>query len=160
MTKMKKRKPKTLTTPRFRRAPPSLLPPEFPRFPRAALVGLWFWLCVALMASPSGSVQASQRADEASYALIFGTVWGPSGLPLYGVRVKVRRSDQKKARWELYSDHRGEFAQRVPAGKADYILWADVKGYKSPGGKRLEPGPQVTVHVENDERVDTGLHLN
>jgi hypothetical protein len=160
MTKMKKRKPKTLTTPRFRRAPPSLLPPEFPRIPRAALVGLLAWLCFALTASPSWSVQASKRADETSYALIFGTVWGPSGLPLYGVKVKVRRSDQKKARWELYSDHRGEFAQRVPAGKADYVLWADVKGYKNPGGKRLEPGPEVTVHIENDERADTGLHLN
>jgi hypothetical protein len=159
MTKMKKRKPKTLTTPRFRRAPPSLLPPEFPRIPRAALVGLSVWLCLALTASPSAGVQASQRADESSYALIFGTVWGPSGLPLYGVKVKVRRSDQKKARWELYSDHRGEFAQRVPAGKADYVLWADMKGYKNPGGKPLESGPQVTVHIENNERVDTGLHL-
>jgi hypothetical protein len=160
MTKMKKRKPKTRTTPRFRRAPPSLLPPEFPRLPRAALVGLLFGLCLALTASPSISAQAAQRAVETSYALIFGTVWGPSGLPLYGVKVKVRRSDQKKARWELYSDHRGEFAQRVPAGKADYIVWADVKGYKNPGGKTLESGPEVTVHIENDERVDTGLHLN
>jgi hypothetical protein len=160
MTKMKKRKPKTLTTPRFRRAPPSLPPPEFPRLPRAALVGLLFCLCLALTASPSGSAQAAQRPDETSYALIFGTVWGPSGLPLYGVKVKVRRSDQKKARWELYSDHRGEFAQRVPAGKADYVLWADLKGYKNPAGKKLEPGPEVTVHIEKDERVDTGLHLN
>ena len=162
MTKTKKRKPKTLTTPRFRRALPSLPPPEFPRLPRAAFVGLLFWLGLALTTSPSASVQAAQRVDESSYALIFGTVWGPSGVPVYGVKVRLRRSDQKKARWELYSDHRGEFAQRVPAGKADYILWADLKGFKSPGpgGKRLEPGPEVTVHVENNERVDTGLHLN
>ncbi len=61
----------------------------------------------------------------------------PTIIPLYGVKVKIRRADQKKAHWELYSDHNGEFAQRVPAGQADYLVWADLKGYKSPGGKEL-----------------------
>jgi len=23
----------------------------------------------------------------------------------------------------------------------------------------LQPGPEVTVHIESDERVDTGVHL-
>ena len=40
----------------------------------------------------------------------------------------IRRADQKKAKWELNSDHSGEFAQRLPAGKADYVVWADMKG--------------------------------
>jgi hypothetical protein len=78
---------------------------------------------------------------------------------VHGVNVKIRRADQKKARWNLYSDHHGEFAQRVPAGRADYIVWADLKGYKPPDGKKLAAGAEVTVHVENDERVDTGVHL-
>ena len=56
------------------------------------------------------------------YALIFGTVWGPDDRPVYGVKVLIRRADQKKAKWELYSDHQGEFAQRVPAAKADYLV--------------------------------------
>ena len=93
------------------------------------------------------------------YALIFGTVWGPNDRPVYGVRVKIRRADQKKAKWELYSNHQGEFAQRLPAGKADYIVWADLKGFKSMSGKELSPGEQVTVHIEADERQDIGLHL-
>lgn len=93
------------------------------------------------------------------YALIFGTVWGPDGHPLYAVKVKIRRANEKKARWELYSDHVGEFAQRVPAGKADYIVWADVKGYKLPSGKKLKPGSEVPVHIDSDERSDIGLHL-
>lgn len=59
----------------------------------------------------------------------------------------------------MYSNHHGEFEQRLPAGKADYLVWADLKGYKSPNGKRLQPGEAVKVHFENDERVDTGLHL-
>jgi hypothetical protein len=102
-----------------------------------------------------------QAKPEKPYALIFGTVWGPDDHPLYGVTVKIRRASDKprKVRWELYSDHNGEFAQRVPAGEADYILWADLKGFKSVDGRPLHLAKEVTVHIYNDERQDTGLHL-
>lgn len=93
------------------------------------------------------------------YALIFGTVWGPDDRPVYGVKVRVRRATEKKPKWELYSDHNGEFAARVPAGNADYVVWADPKGFKSSSGKQLRPGTEVTVHIDNDERADIGLHL-
>lgn len=73
--------------------------------------------------------------------------------------MKIRRADQKKAKWELNSNHTGEFAQRLPAGKATYIVWADLKGFKSLKGKKLSPGPEVTVHIESEERADIGLHL-
>ena len=78
---------------------------------------------------------------------------------VYGVKVKIRRASEKKARWELFSDHSGEFAQRVPAGKADYVVWCDLKDYKMPRGRHLKPGTEVTVHIQNDERSDIGLHL-
>lgn len=87
------------------------------------------------------------------YALLFGTVYGPDDHPLYGVKILIRRVDQKKPKWELVSDHQGEFAQRVPAGKADYIITAEVKGPKN------QPKPELTVHVENDERKDFALRL-
>ena len=106
---------------------------------------------VLLAATPP--VRASGKHAEKPYALIFGTVYAPDDRPAYGVRVKIRRADQKKAQWELYSDHRGEFAQRVPAGTADYMVWAE------PADKHA-PRPEVKVHVENDERVDIGLHLS
>ena len=93
------------------------------------------------------------------YALIFGTVWGPDDRPVYGVRVKIRRVPDKKAGWELYSDHAGEFAQRVPAGKADYVVGADLKGVKTTSGETLHLAEEVPIHVEYDERVDIGLHL-
>jgi hypothetical protein len=109
-----------------------------------------------LSASPAAPVY--QKPNE-PYALIFGTVWGPDNHPLYGVRVKIRRAEQKKAHWELYSDHSGEFAQRVPAGAADYFVWADLKGYKSLSGIKLHQDAEVKVHVDNDERQDIGLHL-
>jgi hypothetical protein len=104
-------------------------------------------------------LQGRERPKPDDYALIFGTVWGPDDRPLPGVRVKIRRARDKKARWEFYSNHRGEFEQRVPVGKQDYVVWADTKGYKLPNGVHLQPSPEVTVHIENNERADTGLHL-
>lgn len=104
-------------------------------------------------------LMAAQKTKP--YAVIAGTVWGPDDRPIYGVTVRIRRSTDKpkKVRWEVYSDHMGEFAQRVPAGEADYILWADLKGVKSADGKPLRLPQEVTVHIYNEEREDTGLHL-
>jgi hypothetical protein len=114
---------------------------------------------VAAAAGPPNA-RAGEPEKEKPYALIFGTVWDPGGHAVYGVRVKIRRAGQKKPHWELYSNHAGEFAQRVPAGQADYVVWADLKDYKLPSGKHLHAGPGVTVHIANDERADLGLHLN
>jgi len=100
-----------------------------------------------------------QKKPQKPYAVIFGPVWGPDDRPVYGVKVKIRRADEKKARWEVYSDRHGEFAQRVPAGKADYVIQADLKGFKAADGSRLQPGENATVHIDFDERQDTGLHL-
>lgn len=148
-TKWKKRR--TATTPRSRCAR-LLFPPTSFRFPIALLCFLAVHIC-APQAAPAG-----QRPDH-RYALIFGTVWGPDGHALYRVKVRIRRADQKKAHWELYSDHQGEFAQRLPPGPADYLVWADLKGYKSLAGKGLHQDQEVKVHVDNDEREDIGLHL-
>lgn len=135
--------------------------------PFAKLFHLGFFLIVLLLpifSTQKGLLAASNSKDKDKakpYALIAGTVWGPDDRPVYGVTVKIRRATDKakKVRWELYSDHMGEFAQRVPAGEADYILWADLKGVKSADGKPLRLVQQVTVHIYNDERADTGLHL-
>jgi hypothetical protein len=93
------------------------------------------------------------------YALIFGTVWGPDDRPIYGVKVSIRRLPDKKPKWEVYSDHAGEFAQRVPAGEADYQIEPDLKSLKMADGHALHLAQEVTVHVEYDERVDMSLHL-
>jgi hypothetical protein len=116
--------------------------------------------CLLLIAgSTVARASAQNKKGNQPYALIFGTVWGPDDRPVYGVKVKIRRQEDKKPRWELYSDHSGEFAQRVPAGKADYIITADLKGLKAQNGVHLQLPEDVHVHVEFDERVDTGVHL-
>jgi len=137
----KKRKPKTATTRNH------------------AFLAIYTTALVCLTLCPFATPLQAQRQKSADYALIFGTVWGPDDRPVYGVTVKIRRAGDKKAKWEVVSNHLGEFEQRVPVGKHDYVIWADLHGYKNPEYKHLQPGSEVTVHVESDERVDTGVHL-
>lgn len=104
---------------------------------------------------PTPSYGANHSAPD-DYALIFGTVWGPDDHPVYGVKIRVRRTSPKSAKWELVSDHRGEFAQRVPPGPSDYEVSAEPVKLKA--GGRLT-APPVKVHVDAVERQDVGLHL-
>jgi hypothetical protein len=104
-------------------------------------------------AAPQSSTSAEKSAKN-DYALIYGTVWGPDNHTVPGVPISIRRTSDKKAKWELVSDRRGEFAQRVPVGKQDYIVQADIK---TPKG---QPKPGVTVHIDDNERKDIGIHLS
>ena len=113
-------------------------------------------LALLILCIPS---EARKPPKPIPTAVIFGTVWGPDDRPVAGVLVKVRKANDKKARWEVQSNRRGEFEQEVPSGKQDYVIWADAKSLKLRDGRRLRPGPEVTVHVESNERADTGLHL-
>ena len=114
--------------------------------------------CLLLLLTSSGFTQG-QRPKPSQTAIIFGTVWGPNDRPLAGVKVKMRRLQDKKARGEKFSNRLGEFEFEVPAGRQDYVIWADTKGYKLQNGQHLQPSPEVTVHIESNERADTGLHL-
>ena len=140
--------------------------PRLPETLPSARTHLTLLLLVVVLLSAAVSLRAAQPVPSDDprkpYALIFGTVWGPDDRPVYGVKVKIRRADQKKPKWELISNHTGEFAQRVPAGKAEYLVWIDakdLKGLKSSDGKELQPDTEVTVSIANDERQDIGLHL-
>jgi len=108
-----------------------------------------------LTAAPLNSPDPDPQKNTASkdYALIVGTVWGPDDRPLAGVPITIHSATGKKAKWELVSNQRGEFAQRVPPGRQDYIIQADIK---TPKG---QPKPEITVQIEDNERKDVGLHL-
>ncbi len=158
--KRKKRKrAKTVTTRKF------LCLPAFAEFPvklsakLSALGVLLIALLLPTLSSHQDLLFASSKPKSKPYALIAGTVWGPDDHPVYGITVKIRRAKDKKPKWEVYSDHMGEFAQRVPVGEADYILTADLKGVKTAEGKPVHLVKEVTVHIYHDEREDTGLHL-
>ncbi len=124
------------------------------RLPRiVAPFGLTFLLALLTLSSAGSPAQNNPQPNKKDYALIFGTIWGPDSRPVAGVPIKIRRASDKKAKWELVSDHSGEFAQRVPVGEQDYIVEADIKVPKG------QPKPAVRVHIENNERKDVGIHL-
>lgn len=101
----------------------------------------------------AGISTASEKKKLPDYALIFGTVLDAQQHPVAGVMIKIRRADQKKAKWELISDRRGEFAQRLPAGPADYLIRPELKD------KQAAEKAEVKVHIEKDERQDIAVHL-
>ena len=110
-------------------------------------------VAILLLAGGCALLAAQDKKPTADYALIYGTVWGPDNTPLPGVPITIRRSSDKKPKWELVSDRRGEFAQRVPPGKDEYIIQANIK---TPKG---QPKPEIKVQIDNNEREDVGLHL-
>jgi hypothetical protein len=155
MWKRKKRKwkAKTVTIPRFKPTVP------LTRLFCCLLIVFFCALGPQFLTAANASSSSKNLKPGDPYAVIFGTVWGPDNRAVYGITVKIRRVSDKKPKWELYSNHSGEFAQRVPAGQADYVVWADLKGVKTTYGYPLHLAEEVPVHVEYDERVDIGLHL-
>ncbi len=102
---------------------------------------------------PQSSTSAEQAAKK-DYALIYGTVWGPDARAVAGVPITIRRASDKKPKWETVSDRRGEFAQRVPVGAQDYIVQANIKTLRG------QLKPEVTVHIDDNERKDISIHLS
>jgi hypothetical protein len=80
---------------------------------------------------PAPSDSTSSRKSKHTHAddlVIHGTVFNERGLAFPGVKLRIRRSDQKKPHWETYTNFRGEFAVRVPKGP-DYEIAAESKGF-------------------------------
>lgn len=69
-----------------------------------------------------------QKYSHANDFLIIGTVFDPKGYAFPGVVLRVRRSNEKKYRWDGYTNSRGEFAVRVPQG-SDYEMVIRAKGF-------------------------------
>ena len=106
-----------------------------------------------------------KRKPEKAYGLIFGTAYGPDDRPLYGVKITIRAEGKKRANWQLHSDHRGEFAQRVPAGPGDYLVQGEAEyapmgeNGKPQGSKKQKLRGETRVHIDGQERQDIGVHL-
>jgi hypothetical protein len=57
-----------------------------------------------------------------------GTVFDSKGYAFPGVQLRVRRSTEKKFRWDDSTNSRGEFAIRVPQG-SQYEMVVHIKGF-------------------------------
>lgn len=87
-------------------------------------------LCAGLLpvAGRTSSQKKTRQEAIESQCLFFGTVFTGQGLALPDAEIRVRRTSEKKFRWEAHSDRRGEFAVRVPTGDA-YEITVKAKGY-------------------------------
>lgn len=137
--------------------------PDRPRI-AAWLCCLAVLVCAAWAVPAAAPGQVRDKKLRKDYALIIGTVWDKQERAVYGAKVSIRRAGDKKPRWELMSDHSGEFAQRVPPGKSDYIVRLEDTRYVVDSAvpkRKFKPGEvEVKVHIEEDERADVSLHLN
>jgi hypothetical protein len=125
--------------------------------------GLVAALLMVLLAGGLAAQPQDQKPPQKppkAYALIKGTAYGPDNAPFYGARVEVRPAGKRHPSWELMSDHRGEFAQRVPPGPGDYVITgkAEVIDPQTHKTKRLKG--EVKVHVEAEEEQNPSLHLS
>jgi hypothetical protein len=78
--------------------------------------------------SSSSSKNGKQRYSHANDFLIRGTVFTEKALSFPGVQLRIRRSGEKKFRWEDHTNSRGEFAIRVPQG-TQYEMVVHAKGF-------------------------------
>jgi hypothetical protein len=122
-----------------------------------AFIGL-VWLAGAAFAfEPAGGAQNSSGSHAHDF-VIFATVFTDHGFALPGARARVRRSEEKKFRWEATSDHQGELALRVPQG-AEYEMTIEARGFKTETrkiGTREDNRADLTIRMEPQTEKGTG----
>lgn len=79
-------------------------------------------------AASSSSTKNNKKYSHANDFLIIGTVFTDKGYAFPNVELRIRRSSEKKFRWDSYTNSRGEFAIRVPQG-TDYEMIVHAKGF-------------------------------
>jgi hypothetical protein len=108
------------------------------------------WTAGAISAPAAAGSTSAQANSHAHDFVIFATVFTDQGFTLTGARVRVRRSDEKKFRWEAVSDRRGELGIRVKQG-AEYELAVEAHGFKSQMSKvdaREGDREELTLQME------------
>ena len=97
---------------------------------------LRFAMLVLVLAPDAFPVTGDEKRGD-SHAhdfVIFANVFTEQGFALPGAKVRVRRTDEQKFRWEAISDRRGELGVRVKQG-AEYELTIEAHGFKSQARK-------------------------
>jgi len=122
-----------------------------------ALLGL-LWLAGAGSAmGTAGGAKSSSQSHTHDF-LIFTTVFTDRGFALYGARVRIRREQEKKFRWEGSSDHQGEVAIRVPQD-AEYEMTIEARGFKTETRKidaRENNRADLTIRMELESPSGAG----
>ena len=110
---------------------------EFPPFPLLSFGRLtgtrWMVVLLAIISLAGGFTAPACGQDHpnshANDFVIFATIFTDQGFALPGAKVRVRRTDEQKFRWEAMSDQRGELGIRVKQG-AEYEVTIAARGFK------------------------------
>ena len=106
--------------------------------------------------SPQQLAGAKKKKKNTPTGVIAGTVFQPSGLSMRGAKVTVTPApDQDPPPRDMkafkgVTDHRGEFAFRVPGGSMRYTVRVEAKGHQP---------QEKMVTVEWDQRVNIFVRL-
>ena len=112
-------------------------------------------------ASPASGAPAPEKSQKEKYShandfLIIGTIFDPKGYAFAGVELRIRRGNEKKYRWDSYTNSRGEFAVRVPQG-SDYEMVIHAKGFadqrRALDAKTGVSEARIVFHMESAEGV-------
>ncbi len=87
-----------------------------------------------MIANPTHAASQNPPSQHANDFVIFANVFTQQGFSLPGAKVRVRRVDEKKFRWEAMSDRRGELGVRVKQGP-EYELTIEAPGFKAENRK-------------------------
>jgi len=109
--------------------------------------------------APSSASSSSKGNNKAVPSfLIVGTIFDERALSLPGVQVRIRRTGEKKFRWETYTNSRGEFAVRVPPGY-EYEVVSHVKNYQDHNESvdaRADVQQRLSIKLEPRGQAKTG----
>jgi Carboxypeptidase regulatory-like domain len=103
---------------------------------------------------------SSKKNKRVPPYVIIGTVFNQSALSFPNVHVQVRKTGDKKFRWETYTNSRGEFAVRVPEGQ-EYEVVVRAKKYKDVALKvnanngEMEQRLSIRLETVNSEKDGT-----
>lgn len=78
--------------------------------------------------SSNSSSSSGKHSKHANDFLVIGTIFTDKAYALPGAHVRIRRTGEKKFRWDTYTNSRGEFAFRVPQG-GEYEIVIIAKGF-------------------------------
>jgi len=98
------------------------------------------------------------KAKEVPSFLIIGTVFNENALSFPGVQVRIRRKDEKKFRWETYTNSRGDFAVRVPPGY-EYEVVSHVKNYQDQRedvDSKVDVQKRISIRLQPKEQKKAG----
>ncbi len=111
---------------------------------------------------PSSPDQGSSSSKTKSRAipsfLILGTVFNENAISFPDVQVRIRRTGEKKFRWDAYTNSRGEFAVRVPPGY-EYEVVTHVKKYEDQSqtvDSKVDVQQRLSIKLQPKGQTKTG----